>query len=347
MILPYTTALPRQQERSYDFLITAARAYLERKRLEKMRDATKRSLGAKDVVAPAPEDKKGVCFDYQKTGKCKCGSSCPYKHEKGREKSKGKGKGKGGSQSRARSLTPGSRTETCKFWKAGHCHRGKDCAFQHPEKTVPAKKEDRKKKKKKEKKPRKRSSSRGSSGSDNSTGSKSQRRKSGKSSSSNAPAAVCLLCAVVMAAVVSQGSSVLITRPLGSVAMPVLSASNTMCTDFDNAENIDSFVRQQVRFDDQPNVFSHAVESSSSWRPVQPRSKKKGRSFTPDRPEYVEAVRVANEDASIAASHLQNAVRNELLSLPAECSYLCNSDIGCVKCFGKRSSPSVRATEIA
>ena len=77
MILPYTTALPRQQERSYDFLITAARAYLERKRLEKMRDATKRSLGAKDVVAPAPEDKKGVCFDYQKTGKCKRGSSFP------------------------------------------------------------------------------------------------------------------------------------------------------------------------------------------------------------------------------------------------------------------------------
>ena len=37
-------------------------AYLERKRLEKMRDATKRSLGAKDVVVPAPEDKKGVCF---------------------------------------------------------------------------------------------------------------------------------------------------------------------------------------------------------------------------------------------------------------------------------------------
>ena len=311
-----------------------------------MRDTTKRSLGAKDVVAPAPEDKKGVCFDYQKIGKCKRGSSCPYTHEKGRDKSKGKGKGKDRSQSRSRSLTPGSRKETCKFWKAGHCHRGKDCAFQHPEKTVPAKKEDRKKKKKKkEKKPRKRSSSRGSSGFPQLN--ESQRRKGGKSSSSTAPAAVCLLRAVVMAAVVSQGSSVLITRPLGSVAMPVLSASNTMCTDFDNTENIDSFVRQQVRFDDQPNVFSHAVESSSNWRSVQPRSKKKRKTFTPDRPEYIETVRVATEDASIAASHLQNAVRNELLSLPAECSYLCNSDIGCIKCFGKRSSPSVPATEIA
>ena len=163
----YDRAAEGSKERSYDFLITAARAYLERKRLEKMRDATKRSLGAKDVVVPAPEDKKGVCFDYQKTGKCKRGSSCPYKHEKGRDKSKGKGKDR--SQSRSRSLTPGSQKETCKFWKAGHCHRGKDCAFQRPEKTVPAKKEDRKKKKK-EKKPHKRSSSRGSSGSDNSTG---------------------------------------------------------------------------------------------------------------------------------------------------------------------------------
>ena len=343
----YDRAADGSKERSYDFLITAARAYLERRRLEKMRDATKRSLGAKDTAMPAPDDKKGVCFDFQKIGKCKRGSSCPYKHEKGREKSKGKGKGKDRSQSRSRSLTPGSRKETCKFWKAGHCHRGKDCAFQHPEKTVPAKKEDKKKKKKKDKKPRKRSSSRGSSGSDNSTGSESQRKKGGKSSSSNAQAAVCLLRAVVMAAVVSQGSSVLITRPLGSVAMPVLSASNTLCTDFDNTENIDSFVRQQVRFDDQPNVFSHAVESSSNWRSVQPRNKKKRKTFTPNRPEYLEAVRVATEDASIAASHLQNAVMNELSSIPAECSYLCNSDIGCIKCFGKRHSTSVPATEIA
>ena len=344
----YDRAADGSKERTYDFLITAARAYLERKRLEKMRDATKRSLGSKDTTMPAPEEKKGICYEFQKTGKCKRGSSCPYKHEKGREKSKGKGKGKDRSQSRSRSLTPGSRKETCKFWKAGHCHRGKDCAFQHPEKTAPAKKEDKKKKKKKkDKKPRKRSSSRGSSGSENSTGSESQRRKGGKSSSSNAPAAVCLLRAVVMAAVVSQGSSVLITRPLGSVAMPVLSASNTMCTDFDNTENIDSFVTQRVRFDDQPNVFDHAVESSSNWRSVQPRSKKKRRPFIPGRPEHAEAVRVATEDASIAASHLQNAVRNELLSLPAECSYLCNSDIGCIKCFERRSCPTVPATEIA
>ena len=114
-----------------------------------------------------------------------------------------------------------------------------------------------------------------------------------------------------------------------------------MCTNFDNTENIDSFVKRQVRFDDCPRVFTHAVESSSSLRAVQPRPKKKRKRFTPDRPKYVEAVRVATEDAAIAASHLHNAVRNELSSLPAECSYLCNSGIGCVKCFGVRSSTEI------
>ena len=152
----YDRAAEGSKEKTYDFLI--ARAYLERKRLDKMRDATKRSLGGKDPVAPAKLDKKGVCFEFQKTGKCKRGSSCPFKHEKPREDSKGKGKGKSRGRSQSRSLTPGSRKEICKFWKAGSCHRGKDCAFQRPEKTVPAKEDKRKKKKKKEK-PRKRSKS--------------------------------------------------------------------------------------------------------------------------------------------------------------------------------------------
>ena len=44
--------------------IAAARAYLERKRLDKMRDATKRSLGGKDPAAIAKPDKKGACFEF-------------------------------------------------------------------------------------------------------------------------------------------------------------------------------------------------------------------------------------------------------------------------------------------
>ena len=74
----YDRAAEGTKEKAYDFLIAAARAYLERKRLDKMRDATKRSLGGKDLAAPAKPDKKGACFEFQKTGKCKRGSSCPY-----------------------------------------------------------------------------------------------------------------------------------------------------------------------------------------------------------------------------------------------------------------------------
>ena len=70
-----------------------------------MRDAAKRSLGAKGTAVPAPEDKKGACFDFQKTGKRKRGATCPYKHEKGRDKSKGRGKGKERSRSQSRSLS--------------------------------------------------------------------------------------------------------------------------------------------------------------------------------------------------------------------------------------------------
>ena len=45
----------------------------------------------------------------------------------------------------------------CKFWKAGECHRGNDCAFQHPPKPAAASAKDqedkrgRSKNKKKEK----------------------------------------------------------------------------------------------------------------------------------------------------------------------------------------------------
>ena len=43
-----------EPNRSYDFLMKAARDYLERKRLEKMRQATKKSVSGKRDAAPAP-----------------------------------------------------------------------------------------------------------------------------------------------------------------------------------------------------------------------------------------------------------------------------------------------------
>jgi len=55
-------------------------------------------------------------------------------------------------------LSPVSRNQVCKFWKAGKCQRGSECAFQHPPKpAAPSTKDDKrgksqKKKKKKKKK---------------------------------------------------------------------------------------------------------------------------------------------------------------------------------------------------
>ena len=76
----------------------AARDYLERKRLEKMRQATKKSVSGKKDAAPAPNrppsagKPQGICYDFQ-AGKCTRGKDCRYKHEKS---DKGKGGGKKG-----------------------------------------------------------------------------------------------------------------------------------------------------------------------------------------------------------------------------------------------------------
>ena len=106
-----------------------------------------------------------------------------------RSQTKGKGGGKKGkprskSRGTSRSLSPGSRNQFCKFWKAGKCHRGSDCAFQHPPKpAAPSTKDDKrgksKNKRKKKKGDRSRSSSRGS---NSSKGSQCLKEKGGKPS---------------------------------------------------------------------------------------------------------------------------------------------------------------------
>ena len=60
-----------EPNRSYEFLMKAARDYLEKKRLEKMRQATKKSVSGKRDAAPAhnrpPSAGKpqGICYDFQ------------------------------------------------------------------------------------------------------------------------------------------------------------------------------------------------------------------------------------------------------------------------------------------
>ena len=150
-----------EPNRSYDFLMKAARDYLERRRLEKMRQATKKSVSGKRDATPAPTrptstgKPTGICYDFQ-AGKCTRGKDCRYRHEKA-DKGKGGGKkGKSRSKSRGdgRSLSPGSRNQVCKFWKAGKCQRGNDCAFQHPPKPAAASTKDDKRGKSQKKKKR-------------------------------------------------------------------------------------------------------------------------------------------------------------------------------------------------
>ena len=134
-----------------------------------------------------------------------------------KEKAGGK-KGKSRSKSRgtSRSLSPGSRNQVCKFWKAGKCQRGNECAFQHPPKpAAPSTKDDKrgksqnkkKKNKKKNKNKKKGDRSRSSSrGSNSSRGSQSLKDKGGKPSSSGS-AAVCLMRALMMVAVINPSTS--------------------------------------------------------------------------------------------------------------------------------------------
>ena len=226
-----------EPNRSYDFLVKAARDYLERRRLEKMRQATKKSVSGKRDATPAPTrppsagKPTGICYDFQ-AGKCTRGKDCRYKHEKS-DKGKGGGKkGKSRSKSRgtSRSLSPGSRNQVCKFWKAGKCQRGNDCAFQHPPKPAAASTKDdkrgksqKKKKKNKKKGDRSRSSSRGS---NSSKGSQSLKDKGGKPSSSGS-AAVCLMRALMMVAVVNPSTST--HRVPEGIASPLVSASILPC----------------------------------------------------------------------------------------------------------------------
>ena len=260
-----------EPNRSYDFLMKAARDYLERKRLEKMRQATKKSVSGKRDATPAPTrppsagKPTGICYDFQ-AGKCTRGKDCRYKHEKV-EKGKGGGKkGKSRSKSRgtSRSLSPGSRNQVCKFWKAGKCQRGSDCAFQHPPKpAAPSTKDDKrgkskKKKKNKKKGDRSRSSSRGS---NSSRGSQSLKDKGGKPSSSGS-AAVCLMRALMMVAVVNPSTST--HRVPEGIASPC---------QFNQQFAMPVTPNRTVSFGDNDEIFEVPVEHHCNLHPCQAKTR--------------------------------------------------------------------------
>ena len=322
-----------EPNRSYEFLMKAARDYLERRRLEKMRQATKKSVSGKRDATPAPTrppsagKPMGICYDFQ-AGKCTRGKDCRYKHEKS-DKGKGGGKkGKSRSKSRgnSRSLSPGSRNQVCKFWKAGKCQRGNDCAFQHPPKPAAASTKDdkrgksrKKKKKNKKKGDRSRSSSRGS---NSSKGSQSLKDKGGKPSSSGS-AAVCLMRALMMVAVVNPSTST--HRVPEGIASPQF---------FNQHFAMPVTPNRTVSFGGNDEIFEVPIEQNCNLHPCQA----KHRTFNPvritknDRTRK-DTIEARESDAILAAQMLQSAVFRELHGKICKCSFECDSDIGCRHCI--------------
>ena len=322
-----------EPNRSYDFLMKAARDYLERKRLEKMRQATKKSVSGKRNATPAPTRPSstgkgtGICYDFQ-AGKCTRGKDCRYKHEKV-DKGKGGGKkGKPRSKSRgtSRSLSPGSRNQVCKFWKAGKCQRGNDCAFQHPLKPAAASTKDdkrgksqKKKKKNKKKGDRSRSSSRGS---NSSRGSQSLKDKGGKPSSSGS-AAVCLMRALMMVAVVNPSTST--HHVPEGIASPQF---------FNQHFAMPVTPNRTVSFGGNDEIFEVPIEQDCNLHPCQA----KQRTFNPvritkDDRTRKDTIEARESDAILAAQMLQSAVFRELHGKLCKCSFECDNDIGCRHCI--------------
>ena len=319
--------------RTYDFLMKAARDYLERKRLEKMRQATKKSLSGKKEALPAPTRPSsagkgtGVCYDFL-AGKCTRGKDCKYKHEKG-DKGKGGGKKKGKSRSTSRnsgrSMSPGSRNQVCKFWKAGKCHRGEDCAFQHPPKpAAPSTKDDKRgksknKRKKKKKGDRSRSSSRGS---NTSKGSNSLKDKGGKPSSGSA--AVCLMRALMMVAVVNPTTST--HRVPEGIAFPSFHRSCQFA--------MPVTPNKTVSFGKDDEIFEIPIAEDCHLNPCHA----KHRTHNPvcishDDRSRKETIEERENDAILAAQMLQSAVIRELHGKSCKCNFKCDSDIGCRHCI--------------
>ena len=331
-------------------------------RLEKMRNANKRAISGRGREAtPAPTRNAapgvpgaGLCYDFQK-GKCTRGDACKYRHEKSKGEEKGKGKGKKGksrSPSRTRSMSPGSRSEICRFFAAGTCRRGKDCAFKHQKPAAAASSDERKSKKKNKKKSKKdkkgeRQASRSSSrGSNPSKGPQSQRSpRGGKPAASSGSAAACLLKAVVMVAAMRPSTS-LHCRPEGMALPSSLSSNSHSETDI-----------PKLRFDDNPEVYKHEIDHNAGFVPVlkTPINERKVKKYGQNPPVDKIKIEKITQDSILAAQMLQSAVHRETEGRVSFCNYNCDSDIGCKHCIrsdlralpGKMPRKPALPTEIA
>ena len=139
----YHRAEEGTEKKSYDFLVTAVRRYLDRERLESNRERVARTLGASSSsAAPAVGEKtgyipKGYCVKWNK-GTC-TNDACPFKHEKPppkKDRSQSRPSSDRGRSSSRGKNDKSKKKQPCKFWKQGRCNRGNDCRFSHEGKQI-------------------------------------------------------------------------------------------------------------------------------------------------------------------------------------------------------------------
>ena len=135
----------RSREGSYQYLVQAVLDILSRDRLKENRDRIARMHSGKFSVpaedqssrfrSPGPSGGKAICFNFQKTGKCKFGDKCKYQHARGASSSPRSSRSNSRQSSFSRGSSPSQSLRgrgkgkekskiPCRFFKSGKCKRG-------------------------------------------------------------------------------------------------------------------------------------------------------------------------------------------------------------------------------
>ena len=130
------------EEKSYSFLIDAARKLVDQRRTERQQAELVKVFqsGGAEIALPAANDvEKGQkpCFVMRDKGTCDKGAACPYSHDpkiiekakRAKAEGKGKGKGKGGGLKPTPKPAP---KKICRFFNSAKgCSHGSQCTWLH------------------------------------------------------------------------------------------------------------------------------------------------------------------------------------------------------------------------
>ena len=317
----YHRAEEGTDKKSYDFLVTSVRRYLDRERLESNRERVARTLGASSSnAAPAVGEKtgyipKGYCVKWNK-GTC-TNDACTFKHErpppkKDRSQSRPPSD-RGRSPSRGKN-DKSKKKQPCKFWKQGRCNRGNECRFSHegkqtksPRAATPARPSSNDSKGSRRRNSRSPGKGRDRSpkqkGSRSPRNSRSPKGNKGKPDTPKAsPAAVCLI-----ASMLASVSNACLLPPIDVIGCPA------------------------VTFNTNHDVYQ--VIAKGDLVPVNPASRRYRRTFPINHP--FEFDRRDVEDACLSANMLAGAVKNSLMNNVCKCNYECDTMFGCDHCIPK------------